>query len=101
MTTAQFDEVIHAPHRLRICALLAELASAEFAMIRAHVALSDSALSKHLATLESHGYVTVTKFGRDGRTYTTASLTTRGRSAYRGHVAALEEIVAASRGAAL
>lgn len=96
MTTPRFDETIHAPNRLRICALLAELVTAEFATIRDHVGLSDSALSKHLATLESGGYVTVTKLGRDGRTYTTASLTPRGRTAYREHVLALQEIVAAA-----
>lgn len=96
MSPARFDEVIHAPNRLRICALLAEMASTEFAVVRDRLGLSDSALSKHLATLESHGYLTVTKIGRNGRTYTTASLTPRGRSAYRDHVAALQAIVAAS-----
>ena len=94
MTEPRFDEVIHAPSRLRICALLAELASADFAMVRDAVGLSDSALSKHVGTLEDHGYVTVHKIGRQGRTYTTLSLTPHGRSAYRAHVAALQAIVA-------
>lgn len=98
MKAARFDDVIHAPNRLRICALLAELTSADFAMIRDAVGLSDSALSKHVSTLEDHGYVVVRKLGRDGRTFTSVSLTAHGRSAYRAHVAALEEIVAAGRG---
>lgn len=98
MTTARFDEVVHAPHRLRVCALLAELTSADFSRIRDTVGLSDSALSKHLSTLEDHGYVTLRKTGRDGRTYTSVSLTALGRRAYRGHVAALEEIVAGGTG---
>ncbi len=97
MTHPRFDEVIHAPSRLRICALLAELTSADFAMVRDAVGLSDSALSKHVSTLEDHGYVTVHKIGRQGRTYTTLALTSPGRTAYRAHVAALEEIVAPPR----
>ena len=99
MTAARFDEVVHAPHRLRICALLADLTSADFAKVRDAIGLSDSALSKHLSTLEDHGYISVHKSGRNGRTYTSVSLTALGRGAYRGHVAALEEIVAAGRGA--
>jgi DNA-binding transcriptional ArsR family regulator len=56
-----FDEVIHPQPRLSIMALLAAADWAEFGFIRDSVGLSDSALSKHLSTLEQAGYVTIRK----------------------------------------
>jgi predicted transcriptional regulator len=52
MASARFDELIHAPTRLSIVSLLAASEWAEFQFIRDSVGLSDSALSKQLATLE-------------------------------------------------
>jgi DNA-binding transcriptional ArsR family regulator len=51
-TSARFDELIHAPTRLAIVALLAASEWAEFRFIRHSAGLSDSALSKQLTTLE-------------------------------------------------
>jgi DNA-binding transcriptional MocR family regulator len=53
-----FDELIHAPKRLRICAVLAAATAAEFATLRDALDVSDSVLSKHLTALESAGYIT-------------------------------------------
>ena len=49
-----FDELIRAPHRLSIVALLAAAEWAEFKFIRDSVGLSDSALQQ-LTTLEEEG----------------------------------------------
>ena len=57
MTTARFDELIHAPTRLAIVSLLAAAQWADFKYIRDELGLSDSALSKQLSILESAGYV--------------------------------------------
>ena len=46
-----FDDVIHEPHRLRICAMLVPSTGTDFAAVRDEMGLSDSALSKHLKTL--------------------------------------------------
>ena len=92
----RFDEVIHAPQRLRIVAMLASVAGLEFAAVRDALDVSDSVLSKHLKVLEDAGYVKVQKTRRSGRTWTSASLTRAGRAAYEGHVAALRAIVAGS-----
>ena len=94
MTEAKFDDLIHAPTRLAIVALLAATEWAEFRYIRDAVGLSDSALSKQLTTLDENGYVEIDKGYAGKRPRTTARLTTAGRKAFAGHIAALQAIVA-------
>lgn len=88
-----FDPLIHAPQRLQICAVLDTLGEVEFAILRDRLHVSESVLSKHVKALEDAGYVGVAKGTRDSRVRARASLTVAGRSAYRGHVQALREIV--------
>jgi DNA-binding transcriptional ArsR family regulator len=99
VATAQFDDIIHAPTRLAIVALLAATDWAEFAFIRDSVQLSDSALSKQLAILEIAGYVDIRKSFVGKRPRTSARLSQVGRSAFERHLAALQEIVASARSA--
>jgi DNA-binding MarR family transcriptional regulator len=94
MIRPKFDELIHAPTRLSIVALLAAAESADFRFIRDSVGLSDSALSKQLATLEEAGYVEIRKSFVGKRPRTSARLTTLGRAAFDQHLTALQEIVA-------
>jgi DNA-binding transcriptional ArsR family regulator len=93
MIKPRFDEIIHAPTRLSIVALLAASEWATFTFIRDSVGLSDSALSKQLTTLEEAGYVEVDKAFVGKRPRTSARLTIVGRAAFEQHVAALQEIV--------
>ena len=95
MVKAEFDELIHAPTRLTLVALLAPTAWAEFRFLRDSAGLSDSALSKQLTTLEEAGYVEVRKTAVGRRARTSARLTPAGRLAFAQHAAALQEIVAA------
>lgn len=92
-TAAAFDAVIHAPHRLQICAVLNTVDQAEFALLRETLGASDSVVSKQIKALEDAGYAQIHKGTIDRRTRTWVSLTKSGRAAYRGHVAALREIV--------
>ena len=94
MTQPRFDELIHAPTRLSIVALLAASDWADFKFIRDSVELSDSALSKQLTTLDEAGYVEIRKSFVGKRPRTSARLTRSGRAAFEQHVAALQEIVA-------
>lgn len=89
---AQFDELIHAPLRLRICASLAPVEWAEFAHLKQNLAVADSVLSKHLKQLGDAGYVHIERFTKLGRSHVRVSLTKAGRRAYVGHVAAIREI---------
>jgi len=88
-----FDPLIHAPHRLLICAILDTVDKTEFALLRERLDVSESVLSKQVKALEDAGYVKVTKATRAGRVRSWASFTKAGRVAYRGHVAALRAIV--------
>ncbi|MEP6753483.1 MAG: transcriptional regulator [Candidatus Dormiibacterota bacterium] len=94
MTEARFDEVIHAPTRLAIVALLAATRWADFKFIRDRAGLSDSALSKQLTILEDAGYITIRKAFVGKFPRTSVSLSKRGRAAFNGHVSALQQIVA-------
>jgi DNA-binding MarR family transcriptional regulator len=94
VSTAGFDELIHAPTRLEIVSLLAAAQWADFKYIRDELGLSDSALSKQLSTLESAGYVEVHRRFVGKRPRTSASLTAAGRHAFDQHVKALQKILA-------
>lgn len=93
--TPAFDEVVHAPQRLRICAMLSAAQKVEFGALQEKLDLSKSALSKHLTQLADAGYVTQERIVRSGRSRLWLALTPEGTRAYRGHVRALQEIVAA------
>ena len=92
-----FDYVIHAPARLRICAALDPVREIEFGALLALLDISKSALSKHISVLADAGYVTQRRAVRDTRQRVWLCLTGTGRSAYRGHVAALQHIVGNSQ----
>lgn len=94
----QLDEVIHAPVRLSIMATLADLDKAEFSLVRDTVEISDSVLSRQAGALEEAGYLHIKKGYVGKRPRTWYSLTTRGRSAYESHLAALRQIVRQSVG---
>ncbi|MET8668217.1 transcriptional regulator [Streptomyces tendae] len=93
---AGFDTTVHAPHRLRICALLEATGEAEFGLVQKELALSASALSKHVTVLMDAGYVEQRKAVRDTRQRVWLRLTRQGRAAYQGHLVALRAITAPS-----
>lgn len=99
MTIAGFDPAFHAPARLQIAALLARVNEAEFGTIRDIVGVSDSVLSKHLSALVDAGYVQLKKASQDGRQRTWALLSRSGRTAFFGHVAALQALVTSAQAA--
>ncbi|SHF67838.1 winged helix-turn-helix domain-containing protein [Geodermatophilus nigrescens] len=86
------DEVIHAPVRFSVMATLAAAEEAEFGFVRDGVQVSDSVLSKTVATLERAGYVEVRKGYVGKRPRTWLRLSAAGRDAFRAHVTALRAI---------
>lgn len=88
-----FDEVIHAPQRLRICATLSAAQKVEFEYLQKRLGLSKSALSKHLAQLAGAGYIAQDRAVRDSRSRLWLALTPEGRRAYDAHVRALQQII--------
>ena len=93
MSGAKFDELIHPSTRLAVVSLLAATDWAEFSYLRDQLALSDSALSKQLSTLEDAGYVRLERLTVERRRRVRVRLSAAGRVAFEGHVAALRDIV--------
>jgi DNA-binding MarR family transcriptional regulator len=67
--------------------------------VRDQLKLSDSALSKQLATLEEAGYVGTERTLTDHRRRVRVRLTEAGRTAFEGHVAAIQAIVSGTAAA--
>jgi len=88
-----FDQIVHAPVRLRLCAALDPVREIEFGTLLTMLGISKSALSKHISVLADAGYVSQRRAVRDTRQRVWLGLTSPGRTAYRGHVAALRKIV--------
>ena len=88
----KLDKIIHEKWRLAIMALLASRRAWSFQELKAELKMSDGNLITHMRTLHQQGLVSVTKEFR-GRPQTTYALTSKGRSAFREHINALEEIV--------
>jgi len=94
MTEPAFNEIVHAPQRLRILAMLDAISGeVEFATLRDALGVADSVVSKHLKVLVEADYVSIRKAANLGRQRTWVKLTTCGANAYAAHVAALREIV--------
>lgn len=96
MSEATFDELIHAPLRLQICAMLSPVRGLPFSDIRDSLEISDSVLSKHLSALAEAGYVEVSRVRAGSRSRRQVTLTNQGRTALRGHLAALQAIAASA-----
>lgn len=90
---AAFDELIHSPNRLRICAALAAVAEIEFADLQRSVGITTQLMSKQLKLLADAGYIHMEKRPETiGRPRTWVSFTPAGRRAYSGHINALRAI---------
>ena len=98
MVEARFDQLIHPSTRLSIVALLASTDWADFSFVRDRLAISDSALSKQLTTLEEAGYVVVDRPLSNHRRRVRVALTDLGRRSFEGHVAALHAVIASAQG---
>ncbi|WP_116243717.1 transcriptional regulator [Nocardiopsis sp. FIRDI 009] len=90
-----FNPTIHAPQRLRICAVLDAADRVEFATVQEQLKVSASVLSKHVSVLMDKGYLGQSRATRDRRQRVWLSLTQEGKAAYRAHVTALKEITGA------
>ena len=93
MNNGSFDEIIHSPNRLKICAFLAPTSSVDFPVLRDMLQVSDSVLSKHIKHLEKAGYVKQRKGSANGRKRSWVYLTTAGQEAFRNHINELKRLI--------
>jgi DNA-binding MarR family transcriptional regulator len=91
--TSRLDPTIHQPARLGILTVAAETKRIDFVSLRDLLDLTDGNLSRHLATLEQAGYVTIEKAFEDRKPRTWIAATKAGRKALAAEIAALREIV--------
>lgn len=88
-----FSELIHAPTRLSLLSLLSAAESADFGTLRDALGLTDSALSKQVATLEAAGLVDVERVGRGRAQRVWIRLSPQGRQRFEAHLSVLRSIV--------
>ncbi len=93
----KIDRVIHERGRLAIMTLLATRVRWSFVDLKHELKMSDGNLVTHLRTLHQSGYVATTKEMLD-RPQTSYGLTDRGRTAFHGYLALLEQIVKTGQG---
>lgn len=91
---ARLDETIHQRVRLGILAVLTEADQADFGYLKEVLDLTDGNLSRHLGVLEEAGLVKINKGYEGKRPRTWVNATRKGRIAFAGHVAALQELIA-------
>lgn len=98
---AALDRVFHEPARLGIVTSLAgQPEGLSFTELKQLCGLTDGNLNRHLQVLEEAGHVTIEK-GYDGkRPQTRCRLSAKGRDAFSGYLAALEQVLGAATSAA-
>jgi DNA-binding transcriptional ArsR family regulator len=87
------DRLLSDPTRLAIMSVLCAADWCDFAFLRDAVSLSDSALSKQLATLKKDGYVEQQRAYLGRVPKTTVRAADQGRDRFLAHVEALRAIV--------
>ncbi len=94
--SAQPDQIVHQPVRLKVLAALRALPDGEsldFVRLRGIVDATEGNLGAHITTLEGAGYVEVNKDFHQRRPRTRIRLTVRGRRALEDYVAYLRGIL--------
>lgn len=79
------DDVIHAPARLAIVAILNAVEEADFRYLLNATGLTKGNLSTHLSKLEEAGYVQIEKTFRGKMPLTLLRLTPQGRAAFEAY----------------
>lgn len=90
---ADIDQVVHAPARLMVLIHLYVVESADYVFLMRRTGLTWGNLSTHLARLEEAGYVEIEKKFVGKKPHTTASLTRRGRAAFREYKKSMRKVL--------
>ena len=94
--TNPFDPVLLSQVRLGVMSILMTREEVSFSDLRSLLGLTQGNLGSHLQNLEKAGYITIEKSFVDRKPRTTARIAPAGRTAFRQHVATLDEIVRSS-----
>ncbi|HDD62495.1 MAG: transcriptional regulator [Chloroflexota bacterium] len=91
--TADLDQIIHAPARLRILMMLYVVESLDYVFLKNQTNMSWGNLATHLNKLEDAGYITVKKGYRGKKPQSQIQLTPQGRTAFRDYKNTLQQIL--------
>lgn len=89
----EIDQVIHAPARLMILALLYVVESLDYVFLKNQTGLSWGNISTHLTKLENAGYVTIEKGYQGKKPQTKIQLTRQGRRAFKNYKRDLQQVL--------
>lgn len=92
-TLTALDAVLEHRLRLAVCSLLSRASEISFSRFRDLLEVTDGNLGAQLRTLEDAGYIELRRDFVERKPVTWYRLTTRGRSALRAHVRALEGLL--------
>lgn len=87
------DKVLGHSSRLQIMSVLAVNDSYDFISLRGLLQITDGNLATHIKALEREKYISVNKSFVDRKPSTRYKITEKGRSAFRKHIDALDELV--------
>jgi DNA-binding MarR family transcriptional regulator len=87
------DKVMEHRVRLQIVSVLVANESYDFNALKELLDVTDGNLATHLKALEREKYISINKSFVDRKPNTRYKITERGRSAFRKHLDALEELI--------
>lgn len=88
-----FDKVLEHRTRLQIMGVLAANESYDFNTLKDLLQTTDGNLATHIKALEKEKYVIIQKSFVDRKPNTRYKISERGRSAFKKHLDAMEEII--------
>ena len=91
------DKVLEHRVRLQIMSVLIANAHYDFSSLKEELSITDGNLASHIKALEKEKYISVTKSFVDRKPLTRYKVTERGRTAFKKHLDALEEVVRQQR----
>jgi DNA-binding MarR family transcriptional regulator len=92
------DKVLEHRIRLQIMSVLIANAHYDFSSLKEELNVTDGNLASHIKALEKEKYISVTKSFIDRKPHTRYKITDRGRTAFKKHLDALEEVLRQQRG---
>jgi DNA-binding MarR family transcriptional regulator len=91
------DRVLEHRVRLQIMSVLVANDSYDFNSMKEIIGLTDGSMASHVKALEKEKYISVSKTFIDKKPNTKYKVTERGRSIFKKHIDALEELIKQQR----
>jgi DNA-binding MarR family transcriptional regulator len=91
------DRILGHSSRLQIMSVLAANDSYDFTSLKELLQITDGNLATHIKALEREKYISVSKSFIDRKPSTRYKMTEKGRTAFKKHIDALDELVKGQR----